>query len=596
MFIALLLVTQDVEAVRAAYTKYEHEIPMRDGKKLFTSVYVPKAEGPWPILLTRTPYGCAPYGVDAYKAKLAYAEKMEKEGYIFVFQDVRGRHMSEGDFVHVRPKGDVDESTDTWDTIDWLVKHVPKNSGKAGLWGISYPGFYAAAGMIDAHPALLAVSPQAPVSNWFGGDDWHHNGAFYVAHAFGWFSTAGRTQKNPTLPLPPVPKLFTDAYAFYLEKGTLAELNRTALKGEIPFWNELMAHGTYDAFWKARDVRPRLVKIKPAVMTVGGWFDAENLYGALEVYGAVEKQNPGASNILVMGPWYHGGWASSDGSALGQVRFHSKTSVHFRDEIEARFFAKILKGATGPELPEASAFETGTNLWRSFPAWPPKTEAKTLYLREGGRLAFEAPGDDGVDEYVSDPAKPVPFAATVVGGMTREHMVEDQRFAATRPDVLVYRSEPLEKDLTIAGPIRPKLRVSTSGTDADWVVKLIDVYPDTYPDPEPNPLGVKMAGYQQLLRGEVMRGKFRKSLETPEPFDPGTPDSVDYVMPDVLHTFRKGHRIMLQIQSSWFPLVDRNPQVFMDIYAASPGDFKKATQRVYRSKALPSGVELGVLP
>lgn len=595
MIAFLLLLPQDVDAVRAAFTKYEHEIPMRDGKKLFTAVYVPKAEGGYPILLTRTPYGCAPYGVDAYKAKLAYSEKMEKEGYIFVFQDVRGRHMSEGEFVHVRPRGEVDESTDTWDTIDWLLKNVPKNAGKVGLWGISYPGFYAAAGMIDAHPALLAVSPQAPVSNWFGGDDWHHNGAFYVAHAFGWFSTAGRTQKNPTLPLPPAPKLFTDAYAFYLEKGTLAELNRTALKGEIPFWNELMAHGAYDEFWKARDLRPRLTKIKPAVMTVGGWFDAENLYGALEVYGAVERQNPGSSNVLVMGPWYHGGWATSDGSFLGHVRFGAKTAVHYRDEIEAAFFARVLKGA-GRDLPEATVFQTGTNEWRSFSAWPPKTEAKTIYLREGGRLSFEAPPEtEGVDEYVSDPAKPVPFTAGTAGGMTREHMVDDQRFAATRPDVLVYRSEPLERDVTVAGPLRPRIHVSTSGTDADWVVKVIDVYPDSFPDPDPNPTGVKMAGYQQLLRGECMRGKFRKSLAAPEPFEPGKAEVVEYAMPDVLHTFRKGHRIMVQIQSSWFPLVDRNPQTFTDIYAAKASDFRKATQRVYRSTSRPSGVELGVL-
>ncbi len=601
MMISLLLLlgAQEAVDVRATFTKFEYEIPMRDGKKLFTAVYVPKdPAGRWPILLTRTPYGVGPYGVDAYKTRLGPSEKMEREGYIFAFQDVRGRHMSEGEFVNMRPckKGDVDESTDTWDTIDWLVKRVPKNSGRVGMWGVSYPGFYTAAGMIDAHPALKACSPQAPIADWFAGDDFHHNGAFYLAHAFGFFSTSGRPQRTPMLPVPRPPPFFSDAYRYFLEAGTLEELDRRSLKGEVPFWNDLMAHGTYDEFWQSRNLRPHLKNIQPAVMTVGGWFDAENLYGALHVYGAVERQSPGAYNILVMGPWYHGGWGGSDGSSLGHVRFGAKTSVFYRDEIEARFFAEKLKRDGDPALPEAYVFETGTNQWRTFQTWPPEgLAARTLYFREGGRLSFEAPPEeDARDEYVSDPAKPVPFISGTSGGMTREHMVDDQRFASTRPDVLVYRSEPLEEDLTVAGPLRPRLRVSTSGSDADWVVKLIDVYPDSFPDSEPNPAGVKMAGYQQLVRGECMRGKFRKNLAHPEPFSPDQVEAVDYTMPDVFHTFRKGHRIMVQVQSSWFPLVDRNPQVFTDIYRAKPEDFRKATQRVYRSKSLPSGLEVNI--
>jgi hypothetical protein len=599
----LLLQQADGEHVRAQYTKYEHEIPARDGKKLFTAVYVPKSDGPHPILLTRTPYGVGPYGADAYKTRLGPSDKMEKEGYIFAYQDVRGRHMSEGEFVNMRPylpkKGpqDVDESSDTYDTIDWLLRNVPKNNGRVGQWGISYPGFYTAIGMIDAHPALKASSPQAPIADWFVGDDFHHNGAFYLAHAYRFFSSSGRPQKTPTLPIPAPPALFTDAYDFFLEAGTLADINEKVMKKAVPFWNDMMAHGTYDEFWKSRNLRPHLKAIKPAVMSVGGWFDAENLFGALHVYASVERQSPETRNVLVMGPWWHGGWAGSDGSSLGAVRFNAKTSVWYRDEVEAVFFRSNLKSESAPAPAEATVFETGANQWRQFPKWPPDgVVSRALYLREGGRLAFAAPADEDVfDEYASDPAKPVPFTASTAGGMTREHMLDDQRFAATRPDVLVYRSEPLDRDLTIAGPILPSLHVSTTGTDSDWVVKLIDVYPDSFPDPDPNPTGVKMAGYQQLVRGECFRGKFRKSFESPEPFTPGKPERIDYTMPDAFHTFRKGHRIMLQIQSSWFPLVDRNPQTFTDIYSARAEEFRKAVQRVYRSKDRPSALRLGVL-
>ncbi len=598
---------QGVEVVRENYSKREVEIPMRDGKKLFTSIYEPKdASKKFPILLNRTPYTVAPYGPDKLKDKLGPSPLFARDGYIFVYQDVRGRYMSEGEFVHMTPHrpakagaGDVDESTDTYDTIEWLLKNLPGHNGKVGQWGISYPGFYTAAGMIDAHPALAAASPQAPVVDWFAGDDWHHNGAFYLPHAYGWLSRHGRAREKPGPPLPVPNVRLADGYAFYLEMGPLSNANERHLKGQIPFWNDLMAHGTYDAFWKSRNLRPHLRNIRPAVMTVGGWFDAENLFGALECYKAVERQSPGASNVLVMGPWWHGQWAGDDGEALGHVRFGSKTGPWYRENVEFPFFRHHLKGGQDPKLPEATVFLTGRNEWKSFDAWPPKGLAKrTIYLRADGRLSFEPPQEESeraFDEYVSDPARPVPYIAGQAAGMTREHMVDDQRFAAARPDVLVWRTDPLDRDLTIAGPIAPSLHVSTTGTDSDWVVKLIDVYPPDFAEAEPRGKDLMMGGYQQLLRGECMRGKFRRSLEAPEPFVPGKVEKVEYVMPDAFHTFRKGHRIMVQVQSSWFPLVDRNPQKFCDIYSARPEDFQKATQRVYRSKGAASSVAVQIL-
>jgi putative CocE/NonD family hydrolase len=359
----------------------------------------------------------------------------------------------------------------------------------------------------------------------------------------------------------------------------------------------MMQHGAYeDAYWQARNIRPYLKKIRPAVMTVGGRFDAEDLFGALQTYASVEKNSPGAFNMLVMGPWSHGGWARNDGDRLGPVRFGSKTSLFYRDKIEFPFFEYYLKGKGNPNLPEAYMFETGTNQWKTFDAWPPKdARGRTLYFLPGGKLGFDPPSTaEGFDEYVSDPAKPVPYIGNISLGMTREHMVEDQRFASTRPDVLVYESDVLDADVTVAGPVTPTLHVSTTGTDSDFVVKLIDVYPDSYPNPDPNPAGLEMGGYQQLLRGEAMRGKFRNSYSKPEPFEPGKLAKLEFVMPDVCHVFRKGHRIMVQVQSSWFPLVDRNPQQFMDIYNAKTADFRKATERVYRSRAYPSGVRIMV--
>ncbi len=598
----------DQAYIREHYTKFEYKIPMRDGIMLFTAAYVPKdASRTYPILLTRTPYGLRPYGASNYpQAPRGPLKYYAKEAFIFVYQDVRGRNGSEGEFVHVRPylteKGpkDFDESTDAYDTIDWLVKNVPLNNGKVGLLGISYPGFYSAVGMIDAHPALKCASPQAPVSDWFVGDDFRHNGALYLAHAFRFLSAFGQPLTRPTRQTPvPFDYETPDGYEFYMNLGPLDEVQKNRFEKRVLFWDELNEHGTYDDFWKRRTILPHLKNVKPAVMTVGGWFDAEDLYGALHVYSSTEAKSPGAYNILVMGPWAHGAWHSGDGDRLGNVAFHQKTAAFYRNEIELPFLKHFLKGDKDPELPEAYVFETGTNQWRKFDHWPPQaTVPKSLYFHPGGRLSFDAPestSGEAFDEYVSDPAKPVPFIPNVAIGMTNEHMVDDQRFASSRTDVLVYATEPLTDDVTIAGPISPSLFVSTSGTDADWVVKLIDVYSGDFPNPEPNPANVQMGGYQQLVRGEVMRGKFRDSYERPAPLEPGKVTKVEYVMPDAYHTFRRGHRIMVHLQSSWFPLVDRNPQTFMDIYHAKVNDFRKATQRLYRSPEAKSQLRIHVL-
>ncbi|MCZ6675494.1 MAG: CocE/NonD family hydrolase, partial [Verrucomicrobia bacterium] len=582
----------DQAYVREHYTKFEYDVPMRDGVKLFTAVYQPKDDSKaYPILLTRTPYSLKPYSVDLYPNPRGPLLNYAKERFIFVVQDVRGRYGSEGEFVHMRPHNpaksgpeDIDESTDAYDTIDWLVKNIPNNNGNVGMMGISYPGFYTAAGMIDSHPALKCASPQAPISDWFIGDDFHHNGTFYLPHAFNFLSRFGQKLEEPTREqAKPFDYKTPDSYEFYLNLGPLSNADTRYFKGEIEFWNELMEHGTYDAFWQERNILPHLTGVKTAVMTVGGWFDAEDLYGPLNIYRKVESNNPGIFNILVMGPWAHGGWSRGDGDKLGHVDFHAKTSEFYRDKIELPFLLHFLKEKEEEDLklPEAYLFETGTNQWRRYDTWPPKNiSQKTLYFHAGGRLSFDPPEGDGgssFDEYISDPAKPVPYIPNISISMTRAHMLDDQRFASSRPDVLVYQTEVLQEDVTLVGPITADLQVSTAGTDSDWVVKLIDVYSGDFPNPEPNPGGVQMGGYQQLVRGEAMRGKFRNSFDQPEPFEPGEMTKVEYVLPDVYHTFRRGHRIMVQVQSSWFPLVDRNPQTFCDIYNAQESDFQKAT-------------------
>lgn len=600
-------------ALREEYEKREVLIPMRDGVKLFTSIYSPRdASQAWPILMRRTPYSVRPYGADNYAESLGPGTLFPRAKYIFVAQDVRGAFMSEGQFVDMRPqidaKGslrDVDESSDAWDTIDWLVKNVANNNGRVGLYGISYPGFYAAAGMIEAHPALKAVSPQAPIADWFF-EDFHHHGALFLPHAFNFFSGFGQPRPEPTAERPPgIDHKTADGYQFFLDLGPLSNANERYFNRRIGFWNELAAHPNYDAFWKARELLPHLKKVAPAVMTVGGWFDAENLYGALHVYGSVEKQNPGVFNVLVMGPWSHGGWARGDGQSLGNVDFGAKTAEHYRAELELPFFEHFLKDKGPLAIPEASLFDSGANRWRSFDRWPPELEAKSVFLLPHGRASFfpehtsvprasrEGDARGLYDEFVSDPAHPVPFTEVVATGMTKEYMTDDQRFAARRPDVLTWRTDVLADDVTLAGPLTAELSVSTSGTDSDWIVKLIDVFPPDAPDNPHVRAGLHMSGYHMLVRSEVIRGRFRKSLEHPEPFTPNEKTEVRLGLQDVLHTFQKGHRIAVQVQCTWFPLVDRNPQKYVDnIFQARQEDFIQAVQRVWHG----SHLRVGVLP
>jgi len=595
--------------IRLHYVKSEHMIPMRDGVKLFTSVFVPRDKTrTYPMLMKRTPYNVAPYGEDKYPARLGPSELFIKAGYIFVNQDVRGRFASEGEFVQVTPHRtaktkptDVDESTDTYDTIEWLLKNIPNHNGRVGMYGISYPGFYAAAGMIDAHPALKAVSPQAPVGDWYF-DDFLHHGSFFLAHAFRWLTGNATERPKPTTE-PPKPYVYPtpDGYKMFLEAGSVENIDKLYLKGSIPFWKEMMEHPNRDEFWQQRALIPHLKNVAPVVMTVTGWYDAEDLYGSFKTYRSVEQLNPKVFNVLVVGPWHHGGWASGDGDKLGNVTFGSKTSAFYRAEIELPFFEKYLKEKDLPAPAEAIVFETGSNGWRTFDHWPPaKTESRQLFLQDGGRLTWTSPVKEPsagerkpvvpYDEFVSDPAKPVPYCEVITPKMTIEYMVDDQRFASRRPDVLTYQTEPFTEDVVLAGPMEAELWVSTTGTDADWVVKVIDVRPDA---PETTPL----AGYQMLVRSEVFRGRFRNDYAKPEPFKPQEVTKVKFELLDVLHRFQKGHRLMVQIQSTWFPLVDRNPQTFVpNIYFARPEDFQTATHRVYRSAEFPTNIKVGLLP
>ena len=600
-----------VDLVRSAYTKYEYMIPMRDAVRLFTAVYVPKdASQRYPFLITRTPYSVSPYGVDHYPAQLGPSDGFQKEGFIFVYQDARGRYMSEGEFQQVRPfnaaKGpkDIDESTDTYDTIEWLLKNVPNNNGRAGMIGVSQPGFHVAASIINSHPALKAASPQAPTADYYMGDDVYHNGAFMLGANFGFYS--GFVPRGAT-PEPPKPSIrfdpgTPDMYDFFLRTPVpLARMNAELFGGRAAYWQEIVDHTTYDDFWKKRSLWRFMDGVKCAVLNVGGWFDAEDPVGPLKTYRSVEEKNAGIPNMLVMGPWSHGGWARGAGAGLGNLNFGVRTSEYFRENIQFPFFMQYLKDKPA-DMPEAWLFLTGLNEFRRLDAWPPKNlQPATLYLAANGALArTPPPGVREFDEYVSDPNRPVPYVGYTASGMTSDYMTEDQRFASRRTDVLVYQTPPLDQDMIVAGSVKVNLHVSTTGTDSDFVVKLVDVYPNDYPTPAA-PAGspvradaVKMGGYQQLVRGEPFRGKYRSGFEKPQPFVPGEPAVIGYELPDIYHAFRKGHRIMVQVQSSWFPLVDRNPQVFMEIPTAKPSDFRKATQRVYRSGAVASSITLMV--
>ena len=607
-------------SIRANYSKFEYRITMRDGIKLFTSVYVPKdvfSDGKtYPILMERTGYNVAPYGIDLYRANLGPSELFEREKFIFVYQDVRGRFMSEGDFVTIRPHKpvkntpkDTDESTDTYDTIDWLVKHVPGNTGKVGMWGISQPGFYATAGMIDAHPALVAVSPQAPVTDYYMGDDVYHNGAFMLAHRFGFYMGFRNREGDPAPPPRTLPFDYgtPDGYDFYLSMGSLANADEKYFKNQQPMWNMNIGHTSYDEVWQSRAIWKHLAAIKPAVMLVGGWYDTEDPQGLLRQFDFMEKNTPPA-DMLVMGPWNHGGFSRGDGDRLGNINFASKTAQYYREQIELPFFLHYLKGRGDGKFPKAWVFQTGMNQWRRFDAWPPREAHSTdLFLDAKGRLAWSRPEESGFEEYLSDPGKPVPYVGRIVQGILNTYMTEDQRFAAARPDVLVFKTEPLDHDVAVFGPIGVDLKVSTTGTDSDFDVKVIDVFPGDYPDynnpapaaapgapPAAAASGTPMGGYQELIRGEPFRGKFRKSFEKPVPFQANKPDRITFQLPDIAHTWRQGHRIMVQIQSSWFPLTDRNPQKFMEIPKALSNDFQKAFERVYFGGADGSRIQMRV--
>jgi putative CocE/NonD family hydrolase len=598
--------------VKAHYDKSELMITMRDGVKLYTVIYSPKDKSQkYPILLVRSPYSGGPYGPDQYMTarRMAPSEDFLRAGYIFVFQDGRGTHNSEGEWINLRPirtdpKG-VDESTDAYDSIDWLVKNVPGNNGRVGQWGISHPGWYTVMGLIGAHPALRAVSPQATTFDPFVGDDDHRNGAFELIAVEWWYEMSVVTgpghEKLGNSPVKRVDYGTPWNYQFFLGAGPIDKLNQDHFGGGLrPIWQNLIEHPDYDEFWQSRNMRRHLGHVRIPVLNVMGWFDAYDPYGAMATYHAIEERNPRNQSTLVAGPWSHGGWRSTDGSRDGDIQFGSKTAEYYQKEIVFPFFEHYLRRQGDWSPAEAIMFETGNNRWRRFDQWPPKNVAATaIYLQAGGKLSFESPGGQAkaYDSYVSDPAHPVPYASDIRAGWTDQtHMTADQRYAYSRPDVLTYQTDALTDDVTVAGPIPVDLFVSTTGTDSDWFVKLIDVYPADAPDNKDDPAAAKMAGYQMLLGSEVMRGKYRNSLSSPQPMVPEQITPIHFEIRDKFHTFKQGHRIMVQVQSTWFPKIDRNPQVFTNIYRATPDDYRVATQKIYRFGQSASHLVLPVIP
>jgi putative CocE/NonD family hydrolase len=584
----------------ALFDKTEVMIPMRDGVKLHTEFYTPKnATTPLPMLMNRTPYGIANPNKGISNMIYRYAD-MVPEGYIFVFQDIRGRYGSEGKFVMLRPLHDssepkgVDESTDTYDTIDWLVKNVPNNNGRVGLDGISYDGFLVTMGMIHPHPALRAASEQACMGDTWLGDDFFHNGAFRLSYAFEYTALLESSNENFSFAFDRF-----DVYDFYLRLGALSNANAKYFHGKLPTWNEFVAHASYDDFWKHHAVAYGLKEPTVPNLNVAGWWDQEDFYGPMATYARLEKSDSKHLNYLVAGPWNHGGWGGGPGKSLGEIPFGSDTSVYFRQKIEVPWFEYWLKDKGALPLKEALLFQTGSNNWVPFNSWPPhEAQTHNLYLRENGKLSFDTPQTDPADAsdtYVSDPAHPVPYRHRPVDmtypedhpGSWYTWLVEDQRFVDERPDVLTWQTEDLAEDVTLAGQVTAKLFASTSGSDSDWIVKLIDVYPQKYPE------DWRLSGYELMISDEIFRGRYRNSYEKPEPLKPGevTPFTIDLHTAD--HVFKKGHRIMVQIQSTWFPVYDRNPQKFVpNIFEAKESDYQKATQHIYRSKRFPSSVEI----
>jgi putative CocE/NonD family hydrolase len=591
--------------IRAHYAKYEYDIAMRDGVKLHTSVYIPNDRSiDYPIMMYRTPYSTGPYGTNRYRSKIGPSESFEKGGYIFVYQDVRGKFMSEGDYVNMRPqdaykrgKNAVDDATDSYDTIDWLVKNIPNNNNKVGMWGTSYPGYYTSVATINSHKALKAVSPQAPIADWFF-DDFHRNGAFVLPMAFIFFDTFDKKREGKYGHWSKGLERFTpDGYDFFMKLGPLSNVNKNHFNGERPFWNELAEHPNYDDYWKQRDLLPHLKNTKPATLVVGGWYDTEDLYGPLATYQTMSDTNKKDHVKLVMGPWSHGQWNRGSGEKLGEANFGFDTSKWFQENLQLPFFQKYLKGKKTQKIATANVFETGANRWRAFEQWPPKkVTERTLYLSAGEKLANTKSSDESnlSTDYISDPNKPVPHSPTISRGWDKPYMVIDQRFSARRPDVLVFETDVAESDYTLAGNIDLDLWVSTSQTAADFVVKLVDVFPGS--DFNTNKTDSKTGNRHELVRWGVIRGRFRNSYSKPEPFNSNHPTQVKFDLYDVLHTIKRGHKLQIQIQSSMFPFIDRNPQNYVDnIFEAKESDFVKATHKVYHSEKYPSHVVIDIL-
>ncbi|WP_424493796.1 CocE/NonD family hydrolase [Salinimicrobium sp. GXAS 041] len=584
-----------VYEVSEHYNKMEVQIPMRDGIKLHTTIYSPKdISQEYPILMSRTPYSSKPYGENQFRSKIGPNEFLMKQGNIIVYQDVRGRWMSEGAYDNMRPfvpqksGEEIDEASDTYDTIEWLVNNVENNNGRVGVWGISYPGFYSTYSLLSNHPALKAVSPQAPIGDFFF-DDFHHNGAYLLSY---WRATAlfGYEKEGPTSEAwYAFPEIETkDQYQFFLDAGPLSNLDKYYKEDNI-FWQQLKEHPNYDEFWQKRGIVQHLDDVEPAVMVVGGLFDAEDLYGPFNTYGAIEKTGDNFS-MLVMGPWSHGDWArNTKRQAIGNVYFGDNISEHFQQDVETLFFNHFLKGSGDKSvgLPEAYMYDTGLRSWKSYEAWPPKEASKmSFFLGDDQQLTPSA--GEGAEEFISDPEKPVPYSEDIKMVFTpRKYMTDDQRFAARRPDVLIYETEVLEEDLTLAGEFLAKLQVATTGTAADWVVKVVDVFPPDAEDYEETQDYIKMSNYHMMVRSEVIRGRFRNSFSQPEPFEPNEKTAVDLNLQGVHHTFKKGHKLQIQVQSTWFPLIDLNPQTYVDnIFEAEEKDFQKQTHSVFHDSEI----------
>ena len=594
-------------AVQQQYTKRSVQIPMRDGVKLYTTIYEPRDKSKkYPFMINRTPYSVRPYG-DGYSFRIGPSTYMQEEGYIFVHQDVRGRWMSEGQYDNMRPNRDdpqqVDESSDTYDTIEWLLNNVGNHNGKAGIWGISYPGFYSAAALPDHHPALVAASPQAPISDFFF-DDFHHHGAYLLSYFIA-TSTFGYQHDGPTTNqwYQSITPTSRDAWTFYMNLGPMSEAGKMFDENNF-FWQQLVEHPNYDAFWQQRSILPHLKDIKTNVLTVGGFFDAEDLYGPLNIYRTIEGSSPDTFNAIVMGPWSHGDWArQTDYAVVGKVGFGTRVSEFYQREIEAPFFRHFLKGEGEAPKFEAMMYDCGLRRWERYSEWPPAAAQSVKFFFHGdGSLSTDAPaaGESAASSFISDPADPVPHrdrSDLTLRFTPRPYMSDDQRFATGRDDVLYFQSEPLTEPLTLTGDLLAHLQVSTTGSDADWIVKLIDVYPDNHPFVPGSQPGLDFGGFQQMVRSEVIRGRFRNSYENPEPFEPNQIATVDLPLQDVCHTFKRGHRIMIHVQSTWFPLIDRNPQKYVDnIFKATADDFIKATHTVHHSSENPSWIEVKIKP